>query len=54
MEGGEINMYMYGSQEKQNLQTLSKNAAEGHEEDQATLAYYQSVTFSSFTILLSV
>ena len=43
MEGGEINMYMYGSQVKQNLQTLSKNAAEGHEEDQATLAYYQSV-----------
>ncbi|KAL5260490.1 hypothetical protein ACHWQZ_G010582 [Mnemiopsis leidyi] len=41
MEGGEINMYMYGSQVKQNLQTLSKNAAEGHEEDQATLAYYQ-------------
>lgn len=41
MEGGDINLYTYGSKTKQSLAMLSKNAAEGGEEDQATLAYYQ-------------
>ena len=43
MENDEVSLYMYGSNAKKSLKQLSKNAAEGDEGDQHTLAYYQWV-----------